>query len=247
MKITIVTPVFNCEDYISNCIESVISQNYEAIEYIVIDGGSSDKTISIAERYKDYITCFVTEKDKGIYDAINKGLELATGDVVGILNADDCFSSTDVISAIANCFNRMDCDAVYGNLNYVSRKDGHTLKRIWKSAAYTTKATLNGWMPPHPTFYVRCSAYSKFGIYKLTYGSCGDYELMLRFLYVYRIRAFFLNKLLIDMRTGGASGGNTWNRYLSMKNDYQILKDIGVPNPLLTSILKKLRKIKQYI
>jgi len=247
MKITIVTPVFNCEAYIGNCIESVISQNYADIEHIIIDGGSSDNTISIVDLYRNHVSRFVTEKDHGIYDAINKGLKFATGDVVGILNADDCFSNSDVISAIVHCFNRTGCDALYGNLNYVRRKDRFMVKRKWRSAIYTPDSVLTGWMPAHPTFYVRRILYDELGIYKSTYGSCGDYELMLRFVYVYRIRVFYLNKLLIDMRTGGVSGGGLKNRYIAFKNDYRILKDVGVPYYFLIAILKKLRKVNQYL
>jgi len=247
MKITIVTPVFNCGAYINNCIASVISQDYASVEYIVIDGGSVDNTLAVLEQYREFITCLVSEKDEGMYDAINKGLKLATGDVVGILNADDYFSGPDVISAIANCFNRMDCDAVYGNLNYVSRRDGQSVQRRWRSGIFSTRSVLRGWMPAHPTFYVRRSVYAQFGFYKPGYGTCGDFELMLRFLYVYKIRAFFLDKLLVNMRTGGRSSGGIKGRWKSMKNDYRILVEAGLPRPLFTLVLKKLKKLCQFV
>ncbi len=247
MKISIITVVYNGEAFLEECIKSVLAQDYPNIEYILIDGGSSDGTLKIIENYKNNINHFISEKDNGMYDALNKGLKLATGDVVGILNADDMLASSDVISAVANCFANQNPDALYGNLNYVDPLNTNKIIRRWVAKPYTKRGIILGWMPAHPTFYVKKSVFDTFGNYSLNYESAADYELMIRFLYKENIRAVFLDKLMVNMRTGGMSNASLRHRYRALINDYKALVANKVPFAALTIFFKKVSKITQFI
>ncbi len=247
MKVSIITVVYNGEAFLEDCIQSVIAQDYANIEYIIIDGGSSDRSLKIIEKYKDDISHFISEKDNGMYDALNKGIKLATGDVVGILNADDVLASPDVINAIANSFISQNPDALYGNLNYVDPLNTNKIIRKWISKPYTKNAIQMGWMPAHPTFYVKRLLFETLGNYSLNYDSAADYELMVRFLYKYQINAIFLNKLIVNMRTGGMSNASLKHRYKALINDYRALIANRIPFALLTIFLKKISKIQQFI
>jgi glycosyltransferase involved in cell wall biosynthesis len=246
MKVSILVPVFNCCSYISTCIDSICNQNYQDIEIIVIDGGSYDGTIAIVANYGLQVSHFISQKDSGMYDAVNKGLQVASGDVIGILNADDYFPDKNVVSSIVDCFIDKGCEAVYGNLNYVRRDEVHRIIRRWKSRSFTANAIRLGWMPAHPTVYIKRSTYHNFGPYLLNFGSCGDYELMLRYFFTHKIRAHYLDKFLVNMREGGMSNGSMRKRYHALLNDYNILVYSKVPNPMLVTIVKRLRKINQY-
>ncbi len=247
MKISIITVVFNGQAFLADCIKSVIAQDYPAIEYIVIDGGSTDGSLQIIEHYKHQISLFISEKDKGMYDALNKGIKMATGDVIGILNADDMLASPDVISAIANCFSTQNPDGLYGNLNYIHPLKTNKIIRKWISKSFTKREIVLGWMPAHPTFYVKRSLFETFGNYSLHYDSAADYELMVRFLYKYSIKAIFLDKLMVNMRTGGISNASLMHRYRALVNDYKALQANNVPMPVLTIFLKKISKVTQFI
>ncbi len=247
MKISLITVVFNGKTFLADCIKSVIAQDYKDLEYIVIDGGSTDGSLSIIEQYKDNISQFVSEKDRGMYDALNKGIRMATGDVVGILNADDMLASSDVISAIANCFDSQKTDAVYGNLNYINPNHPEKIVRKWISKPFTKRSIRLGWMPAHPTFYARRSLFQKYGDYSLNYDSAADYELMIRFLYKFGIHAIFLNKLIVNMRTGGMSNASLHHRYRALINDYKALVINKVSFALITLALKKLSKVTQFV
>lgn len=247
MKISLITVVYNGETFLEECIKSVIAQDYKNIEYILIDGGSTDGSLKIIEKYKSAINYFVSEKDKGMYDALNKGIEVASGDVVGILNSDDMLASTDVISAIANHFITHRPDAVYGNLNYVDPFNTNKIVRKWIAKPFTKASIREGWMPAHPTFYVKRPLFKTFGNYSLNYGSAADYELMVRFLYSNSIKAVFLNKLIVTMRTGGMSNASLTHRYKALINDYRALVANKVPFAMITVLLKKLSKITQFV
>ncbi len=246
LKVTIITVVYNAEKYIRECIESVLAQDYNNLEYILIDGASSDKTFEIAKKYKDRITILFSEPDKGMYDALNKGIALASGDVIGILNADDLLADGDVITSVAKCFESTAVDAIYGDLNYVAADDVEKIQRKWRAAPAKPKDLALGWMPAHPTLYIRWELFSKFGGYKLDYGSAADYELMLRYLYHHQITTAYLSKLMVKMRNGGMSNQSTKHRYSAFLNDYKALKDNKVPLPLVALLLKKARKISQF-
>ena len=247
MTISIITVVYNGEEFLSDCIQSVIAQTYPNIEYIIVDGGSNDGSLEIIKKYQNHITHFISEKDRGMYDALNKGIKMATGDVVGILNADDILASSDVIASIAQMFISENPDALYGNLNYVDPKKTAKIVRKWVAKPYTKKSIILGWMPAHPTFYAKRSLFEQLGYYSLDYGSAADYELMVRFLFKNDVKAVFLNKLIVNMRTGGMSNASLKQRYSAFINDYKALNANHMPFAALTILLKKISKIKQFI
>ncbi|RZA02809.1 MAG: glycosyltransferase, partial [Sphingobacteriaceae bacterium] len=203
LKISLITVVYNAQSNIKRCIESVLSQNYTNIEYVIIDGGSTDGTLQIIEQYKPYINIFLSETDKGIYDAMNKGIKLATGDIIGTLNSDDFFADNDVLTCIANAFEENKTDIVYGDLDYINLKG--KIIRKWESGAYREGLFNWGWMPPHPTFYCKRLLFEQFGAYNLQYGTAADYELMVRFIHLNKTSVYYLNKTIIKMTLGGAS------------------------------------------
>ncbi|MGF1923573.1 MAG: glycosyltransferase family 2 protein [Bacteroidia bacterium] len=247
MKISIITVVYNGEAFLSDCIQSVIDQRYQNIEYIIVDGGSTDTTLQIIESFKGHIHQYISEPDKGMYDALNKGIKMATGDVVGILNADDVLASADVVESIANCFMDNSPDALYGNLNYIDPLNKNKIIRKWIGKPFTKRDIVLGWMPAHPTFYVKRSLFDVFGYYSLNYDSAADYELMVRFLYKHSVKAIFLNKLMVNMRNGGMSNASFKNRYKGLVNDYKALRKNHIPFALLTVFLKKISKVVQFI
>lgn len=229
-----------------DCIESVLSQTYSNIEYILIDGDSTDGTYRIAQEYKNRLAVLLSEPDKGMYDALNKGISLATGEVIGILNADDMLADKQVVSEIAKKLKSTNADAVYGDLNYVAPENIARILRKWRSSKAKPVDLALGWMPAHPTLYLKAELFKRLGGYQLNYGSAADYELMLRFLYKNRITSTHLPMLMVNMRNGGMSNQSLKHRYEAMKNDYAALKHNQIPLPLLALLLKKLRKIRQF-
>ncbi len=246
MRVSIITVVYNGEKYIDDCLSSVMMQDYENIEYIVIDGGSTDKTLAIVDRYKDRIAHLVSEKDKGMYDALNKGIALASGSVVGILNADDMLADSRVISKMVSCLSASGADGAYGNLNYV-HPETRKLIRKWRSKPFAKRDIQLGWMPAHPTLYLKRELFERYGGYSLDFGTAADYELMLRFLYRHGVKAVFLDELMVNMRAGGMSNASMGHRYHALVNDYRALRANKIPFSLLTLVLKKLRKISQFL
>ena len=245
MKISIITPVYNSEEYIEDCIRSVIGQTYKDIEYIIIDGNSSDNTLNVINKYADKVHFICSEPDYGMYDALNKGIKIATGDFIGILNSDDIFADSDTVVHVVQSIQSHNCDALYGNLNYVKRDTPNQITRRWISNIFNRDDFNRGWMPAHPTLFIRKSCFERFGGYSLNYGSAADYELMLRFLYKYKIKAVFLDKLMVNMRTGGLSNGSFRKLYLAFINDYKAIVNNGFQFPVFILFCKKLRKIKQ--
>ncbi len=244
LKISLITVVYNSQNTIRRCIESVISQNYSNIEYIIIDGGSTDGTLQIIEQYRAHINFFLSEPDKGIYDAMNKGINAATGKIVGTLNSDDFFAYKDVISCISEAFEQYDPDVVYGNLDYINLNG--KVQRKWKAGNYKNNFFNWGWMPPHPTFYCKRELFEKLGAYNLQYGTAADYELMVRFIHYYKLNVYYLNRTIVKMGVGGVSNKAYINRYKAWKNDYRAMRKNGVFFPPLAIILKPIRKIVQY-
>jgi glycosyltransferase involved in cell wall biosynthesis len=245
LKLSLVTVVYNAQDTIGQCIESVISQNYPDLEYIIIDGGSTDNTIQIINKYLAHINVFISEPDNGIYDAMNKGIRLATGQIVGTLNADDHFTTNDVLSSVAQTFEQYDVDAVYGDLDIINQKQ--QIIRKWRSSQCTIRSFTVGFMPPHPTFYCRWDLFDRFGFYSLEHGSAADYELMLRFMYRYKASSHYLKKVMINMQSGGVSSKNLKNRIRAWQFDLKAMRQNSIMFPLLTLALKPLRKIFQFI
>lgn len=247
MKVSILTVCYNSALTIQDTIESVLKQTYNDIEYIIIDGASIDDTLNIINRYKDQISKIISEPDNGIYDAMNKGLALATGEIIGILNADDFFASHTTVSDIVNTLKSSGADSLYGNLNYVDGNNLNKIVRKWVAGNYSLSSFRWGWMPPHPTFFVRRKVYEQYGTFRLDLKSAADYELMLRFLFVNNISTAYLPKVLVHMRTGGVSNASFTNRLSANRQDRLAWKLNGVKPFFFTLFLKPVRKIFQFI
>ena len=244
MKVSIITVSYNSEKTIEDTIQSVISQDYQDIEYIIIDGASSDATKSIIDNYKTDISCFISEPDAGIYDAMNKGINASNGDLIGILNSDDVYSNSSVVSDMVNALGKS--DAVYADLVYVDFNNLDKVKRVWKSGRFKKRAFYFGWMPPHPTFFVKKECYLNFGLYSLSLRSAADYELMLRFIHKNNIRVSYLPEIIVKMRVGGVSNISLKNRILANREDKKAWKINNVKPKAFTFFLKPLRKLSQF-
>jgi glycosyltransferase len=245
LKVSIITITFNSESTLIDTIDSVLNQTYKNIEYIIVDGRSSDSTLSIIHSYRDKISKVVSENDKGLYDALNKGISMATGDVIGILHSDDFYTNHQVIENIVNTFHLNNADAVYSDLYYVDKNDTDKIFRKWKSGHYRHGMFLNGWMPPHPTFFVKKSVYEKLGAFNLDLVSAADYELMLRFIHKHKVRLAYLPEFIIKMRVGGKSNVSIQNRIRANREDRKAWKINGLKPYFYTMYLKPLRKIIQ--
>lgn len=246
MKVTIITVTLNSARFLEDCIQSVISQDYKNIEHIIIDGGSTDATLSIIEKYKGHIAAWVSEKDQGMYDAINKGMRMATGDIIGTLNSDDTLSGATVIEDIVNAFDEQKVDSVYGDLVYVDQQNTQKIIRVWKGLPYKRRRYKHGWMPAHPTFYFKRELLEKFGYYETHYFTAADYEFMARYLFYFRISAYYIPKLIVKMRTGGMSNKTIYQRLRANRRDYLAMKRNRIPFPFIVSLLKPLIKLHQY-
>ncbi|MEO6548208.1 MAG: glycosyltransferase family 2 protein [Ferruginibacter sp.] len=246
MKVSLITVTSNSGTYLEDCIKSVINQQYENIEHIIIDGKSTDNTLDIIRQYDAHIYKWISESDKDMYDALNKGISLATGDIIGILNSDDMFASNDVISSIVDCFNEHKLDAIYGDLVYVDKDNTNRIIRYWKGLTYNRFHFNYGWMPAHPTFYVRRELIDEYGGYRTHYFTASDYEFMARYLYLYRISARYLPKLIVKMRNGGQSNITLKSRLRANRRDYLAMKRNRIPFPFLASVLKPIIKLHQY-
>ena len=219
MRVSIITVVYNGADTLAEAIESVLGQTYPHIEYIIIDGASTDGTQAVVARYGKQVNQFISEPDRGLYDAMNKGIGRATGDVIGILNADDLYANTAVISEVVALMEQQKADAVYGDLVYAQRDSPEKVTRYWQAGTYKPGAFLRGWMPPHPTFFVRTSVYRQYGYFTISLRSAADYELMLRFIHKHQIRVAYLNQVMVIMRLGGVSNSSLFNRLRANRED----------------------------
>lgn len=246
MVISIITVVFNGESTIKDTIESVLGQDYPNIEYIIVDGQSTDRTIEIVQSYGIRISRFMSEPDAGLYDAMNKGIELASGDVIGMLNADDVYASPTVISEVARMFVNPNTDAVYGDLLYVDHRDTSLVRRNWKAGLYKPGGFYHGWMPPHPTFFIRREWYSKYGGYRLDLRSAADYELMLRMIHKFHAKPAYLQKVMVRMRVGGISNVSFFNRVMANTMDRKAWRVNQLTPYPHTLLVKPLRKIFQF-
>ena len=243
---SIITVVFNAKNDLIDTIKSLRQQNYKNFEYIIIDGASTDTTLEKCIKYENKIFKIVSEMDKGIYDAMNKGIELATGDIIGILNADDFYANKDVLKDVVRQFKNKDIQGLYANLVYVDGVDTSKVTRTWIAGEYKTNAFKKGWMPPHPTFFVKKECYSKYGGYSLNLRSAADYELMLKLIHKHNIKVGYLNKITVKMRVGGVSNSSLKNRLRANREDKMAWKINGLKPGLLTFIRKPLSKIGQF-
>lgn len=244
MKISIITAVFNNRDTVAEALDSVLSQSHADCELVVIDGGSTDGTLETLSRYVDHVAAFVSESDGGIYDALNKGIGKATGDVVGFLHSDDLMADESVLKRVAEVFADPEVDAVYGDLVYVSRNDPSHVVRRWKAGPFNVKQLRWGWMPPHPTFYVRRELYERLGRFDISYRIAADYDCMLRFL-MSGIRVAYIPQVQVRMRMGGASNRSLGNIVRKSVEDYTALRRnrVGGAAALL---LKNVGKLPQF-
>ena len=242
MKISIITISYNSENSILETFQSVKNQSFNNYEYLLIDGGSSDRTIIIAKN-QDHITKIVSEPDKGIYDALNKGIKNATGDIIGFLHSDDTFYDENSLQKIADAFDD-NTDCVFGDLIYTDKDE--KIKRLWKGSDFEKGTFKKGWMPAHPTFYCRRSVYEKWGLYDDSFKIAGDFELMLRFFEKHNIRSKYIPYKLVNMKLGGVSNRSLKNKIDILKEEYSAFHQNSIPFNKLTYTLSKLQALRQF-
>ena len=246
MKISIITATYNSAATVNDTLVSIRGQDHPDVEHIIIDGGSRDNTLGIVSGFPHVAKC-VSEKDKGIYDAMNKGILLATGDVIGILNSDDIYTGPSVLSKVARAFEDPAVMTAYADLQYVHYDDLDKVIRTWKTGSYRKKNFYYGWMPPHPTFFVRKEVYEQTGLFDLSLRSAADYEIMLRILLKHGIPARYIPGVIVKMRAGGMSNASLWNRLRANKEDRMAWKLNELRPYFFTLYMKPLRKIPQFI
>lgn len=247
MKISIITVSHNSALTLQDTIDSVRSQSYTSIEYIIIDGNSTDSTQEIIKKNNDIIDKWISEDDRGIYDAMNTGIEIASGEIIAFLNADDILAYSNAVKDVMHHFETKNVDSCYADLVYVEEENIDKVLRKWKSGQYEEGMFLKGWMPPHPTFFVKKRIYEKYGFFNLDLGTAADYEIMLRFLHKYKISVAYLPKTVIKMRMGGVSNRSIFNRLKANKNDRKAWKVNDLKPKAYTLFLKPLRKLNQFI
>ena len=251
MKISIITSTYNSEKTVKDTLESIINQTYTDIELLIIDGKSKDKTLEIVRHYEKLFQGrlrYISEPDKGIYDAMNKGIRLATGDVIGILNSDDLYMDNKVLEDIAKTFVQSNVDAIYGNLIFVEENDTNKVVRTWKGSQYQPESFLKGWHPAHPTFYVKREMYEKYGVFDISFDVSADFELMLRFIEKFKISNLYMDRTLVKMRMGGESTGSIKKIITGNKNVLRAFKkngfDVSVFYPVKRLLPKAINIIK---
>lgn len=247
MKFTIITATFNSAKFIKSNLLSISSQEHENIEQIIIDGNSTDNTLETIKSIPNRVTHIISEPDKGIYDAMNKGIRIASGDVIGILNSDDFYASDDVLSKIVKVFEKTNCDAVYANLDFVDQVNTNKVIRHWKSSNYVHGSFKKGWHPPHPTFFVKKEIYDRHGLFDISLEVSADFELMLRFIEKHKIKVEYLDETIVKMRYGGESTGSLKKIIQGNRNVMKAFKKNGIAISPFYPIIRLLPKLKQFI
>ncbi|WP_429204103.1 glycosyltransferase family 2 protein [Aeromonas veronii] len=246
MKVSIITATYNSGATICDTLASLESQTYPDIEYIIVDGASKDNTLEVVNQHCTRVSKIISEPDRGIYDALNKGIAAATGDIVGFLHSDDLFAYPEAIQDMVGIFQSGGHDAVYADLEYVQQEDVNKVVRLWQSGPYNKKKLKYGWMPAHPTFYMKRSCYKKLNDFDLSYKIAADYDSMLRYLWQGNVHAGYLPKVLIKMRVGGISNRSIATILRKMREDVQAMRNNGLFWPL-TITLKNFSKIPQFL
>lgn len=246
MKVSIITATYNSERTVKDTLLSVQQQTYRDIEHIIVDGASTDKTINLLELYGHHGPK-ISEPDKGIYDAMNKGIAVAGGDIIGILNSDDFYADREVIENVVKAFEDQDCDAVYGDLVYVDGQQSKKVVRKWTAGNYNRRLFYLGWMPPHPTVFIRKEVYEKYGLFNLKFKNSSDYELLLRLMFVKHIKVKYIPQVLVHMRTGGHSTKSFSNRVKAHLEDYKAWFSNGNTPKWYTVPMKPMGKITQFL
>lgn len=245
MKVSVITVCYNSEKFIADTLNSVIKQSYPGLEYIVVDGNSSDNTVNIIRSFGNRISQWVSEPDKGLYDAMNKGILLATGDVLGFLHSDDFFSDEKVVGRIAETFEKTGADSVFGDIRFVDMVNTGKVLTSRNAGEFRRWKMLFGWHPPHPAFYVKRELILKHGLFDTFYNISADYEMMLRLLIVNRITAAYIPEVLVKMRVGGVSNRTMENVRHKWVEDYLALRKNHFGNPL-TIFLKTMRPVAHF-
>ena len=249
MTISLITATYNSASTIADTLKSVLEQTYKDIEYWIIDGCSKDGTMDILRHYEPMFggkLHIVSEPDRGIYDAMNKGIARATGDVVGLLNSDDYYTSNDALATIARFFSHNDADAIYGDIHFVNDSNPEKCVRYYSSALFRPWLLRFGFMQAHPSFYVRREVYRKYGTYSLDYKIASDYDLMVRLLYKHRIKATYIKKDFVTMRTGGISTKSVKNRLLISREDVKACRRNGLYTNIAFISVKYLYKVFEF-
>jgi len=246
MKVSIITPVFNNKKTIKDTIDSVLNQSYKNIEYIIVDGASKDGTLDIIKSYKNKITKVISQKDNGIYDAMNKGIKASSGEIIAIINSDDMYYDKNVISKIAGAFKNKNVNIVYSDIVYVDKNNTDKIRRYWKASGYEKGAFAKGFHPAHPSFFVRKIIYDTFGLFDPAFGISADFELMLRFMDRYNVNSYYLPGITVKMRNGGKSGKNFFNRFVGNINCYKAFKKNRIKVSFLYVFKRIFPKIRQY-
>jgi glycosyltransferase involved in cell wall biosynthesis len=248
MKISVITVVFNNKDTISDTIASVASQTHPNVEHIIVDGLSTDGTSEIIAANRHRLAKVISERDSGIYDAMNKGIMAASGDIIGFLNADDIYNGANVLADVAAVFQNVGVEACHGDLVYVKQTDLKSVVRYWKSSEYHAGLFGRGWSPPHPTFYARKTVYEKYGSFNLKYRTSADYELMLRFLEKFRVRSEYIPSVMVRMRLGGVSNRSLANIIRQNREVVEAWRDNGLPLSIPVFFINKLfNRLSQFI
>lgn len=246
MKISIITVCYNSSKTILDTIRSVNSQSYENIEHVFVDGLSSDNTLELIKLNSKKPNLIISEKDYGIYDAINKGISIAKGDVIGLLHSDDILSSPDIILYLIEKIKSENLDAVYADLQYVHKENCDKIVRYWRSKEFNYKLLFKGWMPPHPTLYLKKAVYDQIGEYNISYKISADYDFMLRMFKSNNFNFGYMPKVLVKMKVGGESNKSLKNILIKLKEDYKVIKRNNTGN-FLTLLRKNTSKFKQFI
>jgi glycosyltransferase len=246
MKISVITAVYNNRDTVAHALDSALVQDHPNVELIVIDGGSTDGTLQVLQGYADRLEVLVSEPDRGIYDALNKGIARASGEVVGFLHSDDLFADESVLSRISSAFADPAVDAAYGDLLYVRKDDPSRVVRSWRADAFTPAKLARGWMPPHPTLYVRRSVYDQHGVFDTSYRIAADYDFVLRFFGRTKGEIRYIPEVLVKMRVGGASNRSFGNIVRKSSEDWRALRKNGIGG-VGALVWKNLSKISQFL
>ena len=251
MRISIITVCYNASTTLLDAVQSVLSQTPRNdidfnLEYIIVDGASTDNSLALLEPFRANIAKIISEPDDGLYDAMNKGIQASTGDIVGILNADDVYAHQFVLSDIAEAFSSTSIEGVYGDLNYVNPKNLSEVVRVWRSGSYYTGKFKWGWMPPHPALFFRRVCYSNWGCFNVTLKSAADYELMLRFIHKNNLVLKYVPETLVLMRAGGVSNASLRHRLNAHKEDWKAWRLNGLTPSIFTLFAKPLRKLPQF-
>ncbi|MCU0334000.1 MAG: glycosyltransferase [Chitinophagaceae bacterium] len=246
MKVSIITVCFNSAQTIEATFQSVLGQSYGNIEYLVVDGASTDGTQVLIQRYSHFISRWVSEPDGGLYDAMNKGLALATGDVIGILNSDDVYAHANVVEHVVAEMSRTNADCLYGDLEYVAPNDLQRVVRHWRAGRGGAKHFYWGWMPPHPTFFARKEVYQQCGNFDLRFPVASDYEFMLRAMVKMNCKTAYLPEIMVKMRMGGESNKSLRNRKRSYFENFEAWRVNGIRPYFFTIWFKILRKVFQF-